>query len=194
MTTGESKPTVRAAAPTAAAADPFAAPVVKSLRFGARVLRQGMKGEDVRVLNAIIKSKPYAKRVKVSDLFHAHTSGAVRRFQADNKLAANGVVNKRTARALAGSMRTARTTWYGPGFYGNKTACGQTLTYGTVGVAHRNLPCGTKVTFRHKGRALVATVIDRGPFVRGIMWDLTGAAARHLGFSGSGPIRYAVAR
>lgn len=164
------------------------------IRFGSRVLRRGMVGEDVKVLNAIVKAHRLAKRVRVSSLFHAQTSVAVRRFQTKNAMRPTGVVDRRTARALAGSMKRANTTWYGPGFYGNQTACGQTLGYETIGVAHRNLPCGTKVTFRHRGRSLVAEVIDRGPFVRGIMWDLTGAAARALGFSGSGPIRYAIAR
>ena len=36
-------------------------------------------------------------------------------------------------------------TWFGPGFYGKKTACGQTLTPAIVGVANRTLPCGTLV-------------------------------------------------
>ena len=43
-------------------------------------------------------------------------------------------------------------TWYGPGFYGNRTACGQRLTRSTLGVAHRTLPCGTKVALRVNGR------------------------------------------
>jgi hypothetical protein len=196
-------PAAPAPSPTADTAVPDSGPATAEttvpaatggVRFGSRVLREGMVGEDVRVLNGIVKAHDYAKRVKVTTLFHARTSGAVRRFQAENSLRPTGVVDRRTARVLAGSMKRARTTWYGPGFYGNLTACGQTLGYATIGVAHRRLPCGTKVTFRHRGRSLVAEVIDRGPFVRGIMWDLTGAAARNLGFSGSGPIRYAIAR
>jgi rare lipoprotein A len=31
-------------------------------------------------------------------------------------------------------------------------------------------------------------VIDRGPYVAGREWDLTGATARALGFSGAGVI------
>ena len=45
-------------------------------------------------------------------------------------------------------------SWYGPGFYGNGTACGQTLTKELVGVAHRTLPCGTIVTFRYNGKTV----------------------------------------
>src|SRR5690606_9425736 len=126
------------------------------------------------------------------DVFQARTSAAVRRFQARHSIRPSGVVNLRPARVLAGSMKRARSTWYGPGFYGNKTACGQTLRYRTVGVAHRRLPCGTRVTFHPRGRALVARVIDRGPFVKGITWDLTNGARMRLGFDGSGPIRYAI--
>ena len=42
-------------------------------------------------------------------------------------------------------------SWYGPGFYGKRTACGVAMTRGLVGVAHRSLPCGTRVTFKNPG-------------------------------------------
>ncbi|HEX6868154.1 MAG TPA: septal ring lytic transglycosylase RlpA family protein [Candidatus Limnocylindrales bacterium] len=78
-------------------------------------------------------------------------------------------------------------SWFGPGLYGNGTACGQKMTKTLVGVAHRTLPCGTRVTFRYKGVTLTVPVVDRGPFVAGRTWDLThGACAklRHC-FTGS---------
>lgn len=163
-------------------------------RFGSRVLRKGMRGEDVRVLNAIIRSQPFARGVRLNDAYHGGTLRAVRHFQRRNALRPSGVVARPTVRALAGSMNRGGATWYGPGLYGNQTACGQTLRVRTVGVAHRSLPCGTRVTFRHGGRSLVTRVIDRGPFVGGVKWDLTNGARQKLGFSGSGPIRFAVAR
>jgi Lytic transglycolase len=65
-------------------------------------------------------------------------------------------------------------SWYGPGFYGNRTACGVVvLQKDTVGVAHRTLPCGTRVTFRYNGRTVTTEVIDRGPYVAGRIWDMT---------------------
>lgn len=79
--------------------------------------------------------------------------------------------------------RRQKTTWYGPGFYGGRTACGKKLTRRTIGVAHRTLPCGTKVEFFHQGQKIVVPVIDRGPFVRGVYWDLTLAAMKRLGSS-----------
>ena len=90
-------------------------------------------------------------------------------------------------------FRSAGASWYGPGLYGNHTACGQTLRATTIGVAHRNLPCGTMVKFVYEGNAVIAPVIDRGPFVKGRAWDLTAAASEALEFDGVGLVRYAVA-
>jgi rare lipoprotein A (peptidoglycan hydrolase) len=92
------------------------------------------------------------------------------------------------------AFRSAAATWYGPGFYGRRTACGQVLRPGTLGVAHRDLPCGTAVKFVYDGRQIVTRVIDRGPYSKGYSWDLTNGAREALGFEGSGRIRYAVAR
>ena len=68
-------------------------------------------------------------------------------------------------------------SWYGPGFYGGRTACGIAYTTTTLGVANRTLPCGTKVTFRNpvNGATITVPVIDRGPYVSGRQWDLSGA-------------------
>jgi hypothetical protein len=90
-------------------------------------------------------------------------------------------------------FRSAGASWYGPGLYGHKTACGQILRATTIGVAHRNLPCGTMVKFVYEGNAVIAPVIDRGPFVKGRAWDLTAAASEALEFKGVGMVRYAVA-
>ncbi|MGA2163366.1 MAG: septal ring lytic transglycosylase RlpA family protein [Solirubrobacteraceae bacterium] len=72
-------------------------------------------------------------------------------------------------------------TWYGPGFYGHTTACGQKLTPKLVGVASRTLPCGTLVRISYGGHMLTAPVLDRGPYGHsGAVWDLTSGAARAL--------------
>ncbi len=75
-----------------------------------------------------------------------------------------------------------KATWYGPGFWGNQTACGMVLSPTVIGTAHKKLPCGTQVTFNHAGRTVTATVIDRGPYRRGYAWDLTKKTAKRLGF------------
>jgi len=92
-----------------------------------------------------------------------------------------------------GSWRYGGASWYGPGLWGNQTACGQTLRPGTMGVAHKKLPCGTTVKFVYHGKSVVTQVIDRGPYVDGRAWDLTKAVSDTLGFEGVGRVRYAVA-
>jgi rare lipoprotein A (peptidoglycan hydrolase) len=77
--------------------------------------------------------------------------------------------------------RATLASWFGPGFYGNKTACGQTMSPTIVGVANRTLPCGTLVKFAYKGHTLTVPVLDRGPYAKGVEWDLTAAAAHTLG-------------
>jgi rare lipoprotein A (peptidoglycan hydrolase) len=83
-----------------------------------------------------------------------------------------------------------KATWYGPGLWGNQTACGMVLQPTVIGTAHKGLPCGTPVTFSFAGRTVSATVIDRGPFRKGYAWDLTKKAAKRVGFlaKGSGKI------
>jgi rare lipoprotein A len=81
--------------------------------------------------------------------------------------------------------RSAIATLYGPGFYGHKTACGQTLTPGMIGVANRTLKCGTKVSIYWDGRTLVVPVIDRGPYANHADWDLTEATGRAMGMDGT---------
>jgi hypothetical protein len=79
--------------------------------------------------------------------------------------------------------KPALATWYGPGFYGHRTACGVRLTHALVGVAHRGLPCGRTVALYYRGRTITAPVVDRGPYgASGASWDLTQAAAQALGF------------
>jgi rare lipoprotein A (peptidoglycan hydrolase) len=113
--------------------------------------------------------------------------------------AATGGAASSTASAPSGdglaftTWRYGHASWYGPGLWGNKTACGQTLRPATMGVAHKTLPCGTAVKFVYQGRAVVTQVIDRGPYIQGRTWDFTKAVSDTLGFEGVGRVRYAVA-
>jgi rare lipoprotein A len=84
--------------------------------------------------------------------------------------------------------RVAQASWYGPGLYGNRLGCGGTLSPGRIGVAHKSLPCGSKLTLRHGSRTLRVRVIDRGPYVAGREFDLTEATAHRLRFHGHGSI------
>jgi hypothetical protein len=86
------------------------------------------------------------------------------------------------------TYRYAHASYYGPGLYGNGVACGGTLLPGTMGVAHKTLPCGTKVKLRYHGRTVTVPVIDRGPYVPGRDYDLTEAVKERLGFPGIGTV------
>jgi rare lipoprotein A len=95
------------------------------------------------------------------------------------------------SRRVIGRLNVYRRTsvsWYGPGLYGNKLSCGGTLTPGTLGVAHKTLPCGTKVTLRRGHRVIRVPVVDRGPYVGGREFDLTAATRAKLGFGGVGSV------
>ncbi len=86
------------------------------------------------------------------------------------------------------SYRQAGASYYGPGLYGNGVACGGTLEPGTLGVANKTLPCGTRVKLRYHGRTVTVPVIDRGPYVAGRDYDLTEATRNRLGFPGVGMV------
>ena len=77
--------------------------------------------------------------------------------------------------------------------YGLPIACGGVLHVPQLGVANKTLPCGTQVIFVYQGRAIKVPVLDRGPYIPGREWDLTGATAEALHFPGLGPIQWRLA-
>lgn len=88
------------------------------------------------------------------------------------------------SRGIASLDGISFATWFGPGFFGKHTACGQVLSKRVVGVANRTLPCGTLIRVSYRGKHIVVPVIDRGPY--GLLhanWDLTEQAAQLLGIS-----------
>lgn len=109
-----------------------------------------------------------------------------------------------------GPWQASSVSFYGPGFYciSNRvkaclpqagsftwprlTACGVLYTRTVVGVANRSLPCGTLVAFSYRGRTVVAPVIDRGPYVAGRLWDLSGGLCTALRHCFTGPIRWTI--
>jgi hypothetical protein len=84
------------------------------------------------------------------------------------------------------SWHTTYMTWYGPGFYGNRMACGGTLTRKTIGVAaHADIPCGTQIELRYRDRKSgrhhrYAYVVDHCGCAAGSALDATARLAIHL--------------
>ncbi len=70
----------------------------------------------------------------------------------------------------------AQVTWYGPGLWGNTTACGQKLTRKLIGVAHRTLACGTLVRLVKGNHRITLPVVDRGPYGKLRTFDFTRRA------------------
>lgn len=83
---------------------------------------------------------------------------------------------------------TGQASWYGPGFYGGRTANGERLRPGTLTAAHRTLPFGTRVRVTNlwNGRTAVVRINDRGPFYGNRVIDLAHGAAQELGVASTG--------
>ena len=81
-----------------------------------------------------------------------------------------------------------KASWYGPGFYGNKTTSGDVLEKGTLTAAHSSLPMGTevKVTRLDTGESVTVEINDRKPFKQGTVIDLAHGAAEALDIDDDG--------
>ncbi|WP_285700744.1 septal ring lytic transglycosylase RlpA family protein [Actinomadura sp. NBRC 104412] len=79
---------------------------------------------------------------------------------------------------------------------GQMTASGERFDPDALTAAHRTLPMGSKVRVINKknGRSVIVRINDRGPFIAGRCLDLSRAAMRKVGGTGSGviPVRYEV--
>jgi rare lipoprotein A (peptidoglycan hydrolase) len=178
-----------AATTGAAKADPLAQAAAQGqasyarAELGTRTLKQGMRGRDVRTMQRLLS-------ITSDGVFGPDTKRAVKHFQRRAGLEADGIVGRGTRAALIRHrMGSRKATWYGPGLYGNRTACGYTLTEHLRGVAHRSLPCGHPVTLYYNGHCGYTRVVDRGPYAKGVTLDLTAAVAKALGLSGSERLR-----
>lgn len=82
-----------------------------------------------------------------------------------------------------------KASWYGPGFHGKLMANGRIFNMNdpTV-VAHKWLPFGTRLRLTRvdNKKSVIVTVQDRGPYVRGRIFDLSRGAAELLGMVDEG--------
>ena len=89
---------------------------------------------------------------------------------------------------------TGIASWYGPTFYGHRTANGEMYDGRAMTAAHRTLPMpvNVRVTNLENGRSVVVRVNDRGPYSKGRIIDLSEAAARELDVVRTGTARVRV--
>lgn len=73
-------------------------------------------------------------------------------------------------------------SWYGGKFHGRKTASGERFNMHALTAAHRSLPFGTQLEILNPSneKTVLVTVNDRGPFIRGVVLDLSLGAAQAL--------------
>ena len=83
---------------------------------------------------------------------------------------------------------TGKATYYAKKFHGRKTSSGERLNNDSLTCAHRKHPFGTrlKVTNTKNGKSVIVRVNDRGPFSKGMIIDLTHAAAKAIDMMRSG--------
>jgi len=77
--------------------------------------------------------------------------------------------------AVAEDTQKGRASWYSTKECGGITASGKPLNDNALTVAHKKLPFGTiiRVTNLRNNKSVVVTVVDRGPFKKGRIVDLT---------------------
>jgi rare lipoprotein A (peptidoglycan hydrolase) len=165
-----------------------AGPAHAAPTLGQRVLKKGLHGNDVAVLQRVLTWKGWSPG-PVDGMFGRQTKRAVKQFQRNRRLVVDGKVGPQSILALARPWGIRGATLYGPGLWGNRTACGQTLRRRTLGIAHRTLRCGRRVPVFHNGRIAILPVIDRGPYTKGMAVDLTSAAAQKLRMTTTGSVR-----
>lgn len=95
-----------------------------------------------------------------------------------------------------GKTMTGKATYYGHSAHGRRTASGERHNKDSMICAHRTLPFGTRIRVKNpaNGKEVIVRVTDRGPFGKGLVLDLSQAAARELGIirQGIAKVEYTV--
>ena len=126
---------------------PGRAGVLRRLRArDAASLKLGDCGTDVKTLNWILRNGQARAAPASSSRAAVRSDDRPRRSKPSRRGRAELQRRRRRdhPQALKQTMRRSVATWYGPGFYGNETACGRKLTTATVGVAHKRCPAAPR--------------------------------------------------
>jgi rare lipoprotein A (peptidoglycan hydrolase) len=100
-------------------------------------------------------------------------------------------VNRSAARS-ANRVFSGKASFYS--YVKGKTASGATFNRDAMTAAHRSLPFGTRVrvTDPASTKSVVVRIVDRGPWIRDRVLDLSLGAARTLGITDRGVARVRV--
>lgn len=93
-----------------------------------------------------------------------------------------------------GTTDTGTASWYGPGYDGKQTACGERFDQDALTAAHGTYPCDTRVrvTLLSTGKSVVVRINDLFPNHKGRLIDLSRGAAKAIGLIGPGTGRVRV--
>lgn len=87
------------------------------------------------------------------------------------------------------STQHGKASWYGVRCNGGtRTASGVKLQDNASYAAHKTLPMGTKVkvTNMKTGKSEIVKIVDRGPYIKGRIIDVTSGVAKRIGFYNNG--------
>ena len=87
-----------------------------------------------------------------------------------------------------GTTAVGTASWYGPGFHGKRTACGEKYDQDGLTAAHGSWPCNTKVrvTFLSNNKTVIVRINDLFPNHKRRLIDLSKGAAKEIGLIGPG--------
>jgi rare lipoprotein A len=82
-------------------------------------------------------------------------------------------------------------SWYGADFHGKRTANGERFNMYAMTAAHKTLPLSSyaQVTNLKNHRSVIVRINDRGPYHGKRAMDLSYAAAKQLGITGTGSVQ-----
>ena len=86
------------------------------------------------------------------------------------------------------AQQRGKASYYSKRATGVRTSSGQKMHHDSLVCAHRTHPFGTRLLVKNlaNNKEVIVKVIDRGPFRKGRIIDLSWAAAKALGMISSG--------
>lgn len=84
---------------------------------------------------------------------------------------------------LVGTTQTGKASYYAMKYQFRTTASGETFNQWAATAAHRHFPLGTKVrvTNLNNQQSTVVKINDRGPYINGVIIDLSRSAFDDIG-------------
>ncbi len=106
----------------------------------------------------------------------------------NNKIVSSELVVKQKLPNTVGDIQYGVSSYYAEKFHGKRTANGEIYDMYGISGAHQTLPLNSivKVTNLENNNELVIRVNDRGPFLKGRIFDCSYGAAVKLGFISKG--------